>query len=139
MKPVHACCSRVEVKASPRLHALDQQNVAVSTDKHIGSCLFQLGKYTFGVGGRASAYMRHPNVETTCFKVLIKRPFRTNIFSVNVAIDRAALRDFLQLIGHCEVSDVTRVPNLIRTLHVLQHAIIQMAMGVRKERNVHRQ
>ena len=118
------------MQSAPAWHVLDQQNVAVATHEQVGMLKGELRKDSLGVFRRAPTDVRHPNLGAAGGEPGMSRPFSPDRWAVDVAKDRAHWRHFFQGIGDLGRPDVTRMPNFIASFHVLENAIVYMAMGV---------
>ena len=125
------------MQPAPAWHVLDQQNVAVPTHKQVGPLKGELRKDAFGVFRGAPTNVRHPNLGAASVEPSVLRPFSPNFLAVDVAKHCAYGRQLVQGIGDFERPDVPRMPNFIASFHVLENAIVHVAMGVGEQRDVH--
>ena len=118
------------MQSAPAWHRLDQQDVAVAAHEQVGPFKGELRKDAFRVFRRAPTDVRHPNLGATSGEPGVLRPFRPNGLAVDVAKHRAHGCHFFQGVGDVERSDVPCMPNFIATLHVLENAVVHVAVGV---------
>ena len=118
------------MQSTPARRRFHQQNVAVSTHEQVGLFEGELGQDAFRVFRGASTDVRHPNLRPSRGEPRVLRPLCPNGLPVDVAKHRAHGRHFLEGIGDLEAADVPRMPNFIASFHMLENAVVHVAMGV---------
>tara|TARA_Y100000813_G_scaffold123977_1_gene89031 strand:- start:776 stop:1273 length:498 start_codon:yes stop_codon:yes gene_type:complete len=130
VKARDACGSGVQVEATPSVHTLHEQNVAVSANEEVGLFFPQLRKDASGVLGRSPADVGHPDLQSTCFEALVFRPGAARKLVIDVSVDCPDLGDVRQGIGHMEVPNVPGMPHFVAAFDVPFDAVVDVAMGV---------
>ena len=137
VKTGDACCSRVQMQPAPTLHFLHKENVAVAADEQGGPALGQFWQDSLGILGGAAANVRHPNRGTASLEMQVFGPLLSNLLPIDVAKDSTTRGNLAQRICHCQISNVSCMPDFIAAFDVVKHPFVHVSMGVRKQRNVH--
>lgn len=137
VKTVHSGRPRIEVQASPTRIALHPQQVAVPADKQVRLLALKQGTHPTGIAVWASADVAHQALEPGTIPPQFLRKFRPNSVVVDVAKNGPQWRDLGQGIGHIQRSDVPRVPDFIDCAEVMKDAVVEVAVGVRKQADAH--
>lgn len=127
----------VQVQSTPIGHRLHQQDVAVATYEQVGPFKRELGQDSFGVLGRSSSDVCHPNPRSASGEFRMLRPLRPYGLAVDVAKNCAHWCHGLQRIGDLKGADVSGMPNFVASFHMLENALVHVAMGVGKQGDVH--
>lgn len=116
MESLSTAGTGVDVQKSIFRARHDFEDMRVPTDKEIGWVGLQKRTYTFGVPTRVAADMDHHYFHTGAGKALDFRIATAKLWPIDVAPDSAKRVCFLKALGHLEVADVSRVPNLVAFL-----------------------
>lgn len=137
VKTGNACRTGIQMESTPGCNALNEQDVAVATDKQIRRFSLKCGQDATGVFGRSTSDVRHPNTKPTCHKPLVFRPCASGGLVIDVPVHRTNRGDLGQRVSHREVPDVSCMPNFIASIHMAFDAVVNVTVGVGKQGNVH--
>ena len=87
MESLHSSRTWIQMDASPGLHGLHEQEVAVSTDEYIRTVLHQSGSDALCVSAGSSSNVGHPNAAATALEVLMLGKVAADELIVYVAVD----------------------------------------------------
>ena len=60
-----------------------------------------------------TANMRYPNLNIFTKKTIVQRKFHSSFIVINVTINRTKWFEFFNFIGHCQITNITGMPDFI--------------------------
>lgn len=109
----------------------------MAADEQGGPALGQFWQDSLGILGGSAANVRHPNRGTASLEMQVFGPLLSNLLPIDVAKDSTTRGNLAQRICHCQISNVSCMPDFIAAFDVVKHPFVHVSMGVRKQRNVH--
>jgi len=137
MEPLDSCGTGIEVQSTPRRVRLDEQQVGMSANEEVRTLVHEALPNAGSVAPGAASDVGHPDGAAVALEMLMFRKVAPDELVIDVAVNSDERGDGGQCVGHPEVPNVAGMPDFIARRKVVQHAVIDVAMGVADQADAH--